>query len=78
MNSKELAKRIVDSFIRVLPSDDCEITIASMLENFRISEINKYVNSINTENMAKMKAKEPVVKQENSNIERVKAWPRGV
>ncbi len=77
MNSKELAKRIVNTFVRQLPSDDCEITIASMLENFRISEINKYINNLNTENMAKMKAKEPVVKQENSNIERVRTWPRG-
>lgn len=78
MNSKELAKRIVDNFVRMLPSDDCEVTITSMLEHWRIQEINKYINNLNTENMAKIKAKEPAVKQENSNIERVRVWPRGV
>jgi len=76
MNSRELSKLIVDKFVRQLPDDDCQLTIASMLENWRLSEINKYVNSVNAESMAKMKQKEIVTKVDNPNIERNRAWSR--
>jgi hypothetical protein len=76
MNSKELANRIVNAFVRTLPPDDCEATLTSMLENWRLQEINKYVNSCNTETMSKMKQKEVVTKTINTNIERNRAWSR--
>lgn len=77
-NSRTLAKHLVDNFVRKLPDDDCEGKITTVLENWRIAEINKYINNINTENMAKMKQKEVVTKVVNPNIQRNRAWPRGI
>ena len=76
MNSKELAKRIVDNFCRKLPPDDVEMQLTSMLENWRIQEINLWANSKNLEAALKNRNEQPLPKQDIPGVERVKVWSR--
>jgi len=76
INSQTLAKIIVEQFIRKLPPDNVESTITSMLENFRLTEINKYVNNKNVENAFKANEKAALPRIQDPNIKRVQVWSR--
>ena len=75
-SSQRLAKQIVDMYVRKLPEDTCEMEIATLLDNFRISEINSWANSKNLEAAFKKQNEQPTVKQEIPGVTHVRVWSR--
>ena len=75
LNSQKLAKTIVDRFINN-KVDDAELQLGTMLENFRLSEINLYVTRNNMENLQNINEKQVLPKEEIPGIQRVKVWSR--